>query len=342
MVYNNDEGTLKAPVMLLQDKRLTDADKHVWLVMWLDRQDKSIDNLASPTRLAERTGRSRFIIYHCLARLAATGWYQAPQPTLAPFSRWEEWVSLPADLLTCRQLQSRDIVVYSILQSKAFRCPQARFSYQALSRNVGRCLKTVRRAVQVLKEIHWIKTKQTNRLSPIRFALDHPYAVYCRKQIAILEQRLAYTPLRGQEIAVAMTTFLLEPAAFQVESRLSCLTNPATGRLLEVDLYIEKYNLAVEYQGPQHYRPTDYSTAEEVARQQQRDAIKAQLLQDNKINLVELTAEDLSLQTIRGKLQGLAPLRDLRGLAPLARYLEEKGRRYRISTKQHQMRQASA
>ncbi len=79
-----------------------------------------------------------------------------------------------------------------------------------------------------------------------------------------------------------------------------------------------------------------------MAQQQQRDAIKAQLLKGGGINLIELTAEELSLQTIREKLQGLAPLRDLRGLEPIARYLEERGRRYRIFTQQYQAQQACA
>ncbi len=79
-----------------------------------------------------------------------------------------------------------------------------------------------------------------------------------------------------------------------------------------------------------------------MARQQQRDAIKAQLFRDNGINPVELTADDPSLKTIRKKLQGLASLRDLRGLEPIARCLEEKGWRYRKNARQHQAQQASA
>ncbi len=169
----------------------------------------------------------------------------------------------------------------SLLHSKAFRRPQRQFTYQALSRSVGRCLKTVRRAVQALKEIHWINTEQKNRLAPIQFTLDHPRVAYCRAEIAKLEERFKRAPYRGQEIVVAMTTFLLEPVKYQVDTGLSILPNPETNLLLRVDLYIEQYNLAIEFQGAQHSHPTDFSTAAEVAQQQKRDAIKAQLLRDN-------------------------------------------------------------
>ncbi len=86
MVYNRNEGTLRAPVLLLQDQKLTDLDKHVWLIMWLDKKGKSITDLASPTRLAERAGCSRPSIYPCLARLAAAGWRNGSTsgPTCSP------------------------------------------------------------------------------------------------------------------------------------------------------------------------------------------------------------------------------------------------------------------
>ncbi len=139
-----------------------------------------------------------------------------------------------------------------------------------------------------------------------------------------------------------MTTFLLEPVRYQSDTGLSILPNPETNLLLKVDMYIEKYNLAMEFQGEQHYQPTGFCTAEEVARQQKRDAIKAQLLRDNNVNLIVLTAEDLSLTTIRQKLQGLASLRDVRGLEPIAGYLDEAGRRCRNFARRRQAQQASA
>ncbi len=46
-----------------------------------------------------------------------------------------------------------------------------------------------------------------------------------------------------------MTTFLLEPVNYQVDTGRSMLLNPETSMFLRVDLYIEKYHLAVEFQG---------------------------------------------------------------------------------------------
>lgn len=53
--------------------------------------------------------------------------------------------------------------------------------------------------------------------------------------------------------------------------------------------YLTDYNLAIEYQGEQHYRPIDYFGGKEKFEvQQKRDNIKRDYCKNNNINLLEI------------------------------------------------------
>ena len=132
----------------------------------------------------------------------------------------------------------------------------------------------------------------------------------------------------GEAIAWAMVKLALEPVTCCANARPDFLLNPDTGELLELDIWIAEHKLAVEFNGAQHYRPTTFASEEEVAKQQQRDAMKAALLEKNKIALAVLTAADLSVEAVRQKLEGLAPLRDLSLFQPLVSFLNRVGRNY--------------
>lgn len=69
----------------------------------------------------------------------------------------------------------------------------------------------------------------------------------------------------------------------------SHIVNPETGRPLQLDCYSEKFKIAFEYQGAQHYEPIDIWGGEETLRQiQKRDAIKKQRCKELGITLFEI------------------------------------------------------
>lgn len=71
--------------------------------------------------------------------------------------------------------------------------------------------------------------------------------------------------------------------------RPSWLINCGTGRTMELDCYNEELQLAVEYQGRQHYEPVPFFGGDEVfAKQQTRDRIKTNLCLGRKIVLWRL------------------------------------------------------
>ena len=63
---------------------------------------------------------------------------------------------------------------------------------------------------------------------------------------------------------------------------------------MRFDIYCPDYNLAIEYQGKQHYEPVDFAgKGDEWAKYQfkvgqQRDNIKRQYCQQNNIKLIEI------------------------------------------------------
>jgi len=68
------------------------------------------------------------------------------------------------------------------------------------------------------------------------------------------------------------------------------LTNPRTGKPLELDGYNARLNLALEHQGRQHveYTPYFHKSKEDFLRQQERDRFKRQRLSELGIDLLEI------------------------------------------------------
>jgi predicted transcriptional regulator len=318
MAYLNVE----VPLRLLLDERLTAADKLVWMIMRLDKVDHTGPKLASPTRLAERAHLSRITIYNSLKRLTATGWYNGEYPVRNNANR-NDRCDVPANLLRSTALLPRDIVMYGLLKAGLFK-QQGKLTYLALSKYAQLDVKTVRRSLHALAQTGWIKMEKASVRAPIHFRLANPRDAYRRE----IERRINTFPFKGEAIGREIVLFLLQQADFEVNPRPSWLTSHTTGALLEIDLYIPKFELAMEFQGEQHYNETDFSTPEEVTKQQARDAEKAKLLEEHHTKLLVLKDEDLFIDKIKLKLFGLAPLRDLEGLEPIQYYLDGLGHQY--------------
>ena len=70
------------------------------------------------------------------------------------------------------------------------------------------------------------------------------------------------------------------------------------------DIYIPELNIAIEYQGIQHYKPIDYFVGDEgFKHRQELDTRKKQLSTDNNIKLIEWNySESIDLETLNQKL----------------------------------------
>jgi hypothetical protein len=320
---------VRVPISLLLDQQLTAADKLVWMTMRLDKRDKHIRKLTSPTRLARRTGLSRVTIYNSFERLTSAEWVMAEKPIIKPKTQSICYVNMPAKLLTSKELKSRDKVMYGVLQAtQFFSGKKGKIKYLELSKYAHMCVKTVRRAVKALAGANWINTRQVNQLAPIYYKLDDPQLAYCRQKCAKIQRQLDVEDNYGETICREMVLLLVDPAEYTVHSRPSWLTNPDTGMIMEIDLFIEENNLAVEYQGEQHFNPTSFASQEEVEKQKIRDSIKAKIVKARGINLVQVRTEDLSVDKMAKKLQDFVALRNLSGLDMIVEFLDHVGLRY--------------
>jgi hypothetical protein len=182
---------IRVPMSLLLDQQLTPADKLVWMIMRLDKRDKHIRKLTSPTRLARRTGLSRATIYTCCERLTSAEWVVAEEPIIKPKTQLICYVNMPAKLLTDKELKPRDKVMYGILQStQFFHWKIGKIIYLELSKYVQMCVTTVRCAVKALAQAHWINARQVNQLAPIYYELDDPQITYYRQKYAEIQRQL--------------------------------------------------------------------------------------------------------------------------------------------------------
>lgn len=95
--------------------------------------------------------------------------------------------------------------------------------------------------------------------------------------------------------------------------RPSFLRNPETGKNLEIDMYNKSLNLAIEYQGIQHYQftPHFHKTTDDFISQQKRDKLKKELLAHNGIDLIEIPYDE---KDVKGLL--CSELRKLSRLEP--------------------------
>lgn len=68
------------------------------------------------------------------------------------------------------------------------------------------------------------------------------------------------------------------------------LTNPLTGRRLELDMYCDELTLAVEYDGAQHafYVPHFHGSPEAFRQQQQRDSVKEITCAQRNVHLLRI------------------------------------------------------
>lgn len=322
--------TLRVPVSLLFSKEVTASVKLVWMALQLDAHlEERV--LLSPTRLATRTGLSRPTIRRAIAKLVALGWYERPSAGKVPAKlSLGPKVSITCDLITDTRMSAQARVVYGALQATPyFHRAKGKFSYASLGRLMNLGVKAVKRAARQLAHMGWIEVKQANKMAPIYFRLCNPVAAEAVAEVLRIQRRLNRAKYFGEALMREILSLSVDSREFQDGATPDILANSATGGSMELDRFYYRHNVAFEFNGPQHYHPTERFTAEEVAEQQRRDQLKRQICKDNRVKLITVHPEDLSLHTMRQFIGKLLPLRKSPIHRKTIRYLELKSRNYR-------------
>ena len=91
-------------------------------------------------------------------------------------------------------------------------------------------------------------------------------------------------------------------------------------RKLSFDFYVYTYNLLIEYQGEQHYRPVEYfGGIEQFKIQQEHDRRKREYAKNNDINLLEIRYDQDVGTVLDEYFQTHSPLKKYTKIQPLSR-----------------------
>lgn len=325
-------AAVQAPVSLLMDQSLSASAKVIWMVSRLHAPVGP----TGPTLLQTCSGLSRPTTLKGLAQLTAAGWYAAARgERAAAIDRAPAGatVSVPGDLLADRSVGARARVLYGLLQvTPAFQGRSGRVTYPHLSRLVGASPNTVKAAVRELAQAGWLQAAQCHRLAPVRFSLGHPALARSEAEVARVRRRLEKAPFLGEALMREYLSLLVASDHFEDDATPGFLVNPFTDERMQLDRFYPP-GVAFEFNGPQHYGPTDRFSGDDAARQRGRDYLKLGICVTRGIELVVVHAADLTLRAMQEKVGDSLPLRDLGGWEPLVDFLRPVSRRYRLAAK---------
>lgn len=318
---------IRVPESLLKSQELLPTAKLVWITLMLDLQRKAQEQL-SKTSLAAITGLSRPTINKAIGALEASGWYVEEKPCIKG-KIYGPSVTIYTDLILDTALSVRARLFHGMLQLTAnFKAKIMQFKYSPLSKELNMGLRSVRCAMGQLAKSGWFKMKQINQLAPIILNLNHPIREQFRVMFARAKKNLTNPDHFGDALMKEILSTLVATDDYMDNVRPGFLRNSNTDCLLELDRYYPNV-VAFEFNGTQHYEPTDIYDAATVEKQKFRDKLKKQLCADKGIKLITIHAQDLTIEGMLKKIGDILPLRNLRGGERLIEFLENASANYR-------------
>ena len=326
-------ATVDVPFSLLFTKELTPAAKLLWMRLALDEQNRH-PRSQRPRRLAKCTFLARSTIYEALNRGKAKKWFVPYRdsdgtPWLKPVCPTRDRrrkAKIPVALIrAAHKLRPQAIVCFGLLQAvPGFNGIAVWFKWAELRKITGLHLRTLRRAVRELAEAKWVSLAQKNRRAPIFCRLQDADEAHIRD----LSETLDKADYVGEALMCWGLSLIVDTKESLDRARPEFLANPATRVRLEFDRYYPTEQVAVEFNGRQHYRATDLYSREKVQGQRKRDRLKERICKERGITLVVVRAEDLSLHGLLGKVGNVLPLRSLRGFRKTIKFFDERCREY--------------
>lgn len=317
---------VRSPETLWLDSRLSHPARLVWLTLAFLGPSRH-GQVVAFSRLSEHPVRK------ALAQLTAIGWATARasiyQAAVALPS--DKRVRIPADLIRSN-LSEQARLLYGLLQLTPG-CKNGatgQFQYPALAGMATSHINTVKRAIRELSGSGWLTASREHQLDPFRFQLLRPATAPLQTAATLAKRSLRDAKHTGQEIMRQWLTLLVADDNPDDDATPEWLVNPATHGQLEFDRFYPAHNVAFEYNGPQHYGPTEkFPSQAEADAQRMRDLIKAGLCLYKDVPLVIVHKQDLSLAGMQAKVGRLLPLRKLHGHRRLIDFLERVSRQHR-------------
>lgn len=134
----------------------------------------------------------------------------------------------------------------------------------------------------------------------------------------------------GEVLMKEWLSLLIDSGEYADNARPGFLTSPITGEPLEYDRWYPALKVAFEFQGPQHFGPTErFPDAAAAEAQKLRDLAKIGLSQRNGITLVEVEPHQLSEAGMVERIPTWVSRRRLDSMSPIIGILEAESAKYR-------------
>ena len=328
---------VKVPCALLRTKKLTKSDKSLWIRLRVDEFHPRRRSQAS-RKLAKRTRLARATVISGLRRATSAGWLVAAPDRIRGRKRWKTacperpggFVRIPVDLVRdVERVRPREILFYGYLQMlPSFNGLAGEFTWAELCKFTGLDMRTVKRSVRTLAETSWIDITQKDRFAPIRYRLQHADESRMAETARRIEKRLDRSQSVGEAIMHEALSLIVATDKCQEGARPDFLVNPATGEKLELDRYYPNHNVAFEFNGRQHYSPTQRFSRKDVLAQRKRDGLKRHICRRNAIEVIVVQAQDLTITKLLKKVGDLLPRRSLRIFKRTIRHLNQRAKGY--------------
>lgn len=225
-------------------------------------------------------------------------------------------VSIPADLVLDKSLDPIAKYLYLIIRLKK---PK---SVKELAEIAGTYRNGASKQCKTLEAAGWIIMPDKPGMEP--FIATAPRRVQNAMASRLKDKRWA-SRHTGEFLMKAWLDLLVDSDNFLDNCRPSFLVNPTTQELMEYDRLYEE-GVAFEYNGRQHYTPTErFSDVDKIQQLQLRDQLKAGISQEHGIEFIEIIESDLNLENMLTSIPDMLPLRPIdtngtyvRGLARLS------------------------
>lgn len=142
-----------------------------------------------------------------------------------------------------------------------------------------------------------------------------------------IREIIRMSPYKGEATAKALVVWIISPRVRLIfNARPQFLQNAETGQNLECDIFAPNFAWVGEYQGDQHFGPTEqYPGDREFVDRFRRDQLKARLCKQHDITLTHITKHDLTLERMLELIPQRIPRRVFDPKGPFILALEQLG-----------------
>jgi predicted transcriptional regulator len=185
---------------------------------------------------------------------------------------------------------------------------------------------TVAKACKNLVSTGWLRlVKRSRSKIPVPTTPERVQTLMSQR----LESRFSLAKYKGEFLCKQYLTLLVSQRNYVDNARPDFLAFPMSGEPLEIDRYYPEEKVGVEFNGLQHYRPTEkYPEEEEYNKRRTRDMFKIGACSEQGVELVVITAADLSFERMKTRIPVRLQTNEVDPNDGIVRCLEGLSRQY--------------